>query len=243
MTTLEILILREQRKDTPANYAAWAEALITKGNESPHLPVVAGHAPHAREEELQRLFGAALDSLGVDPIEEVLARAEFSEIWRATFSLIESKTPEVADYARWASDLMQAGRDTPNLRITAGFKAQEDLSEVRSYFYKALDDLNLPNPHGEMLVHFSGISHCQQILRGELEPWEGVQLLYRISLDRDPESLWAIWQSLEPTLDFMSAHSNGDEAFLDRLDEIIKLETARFMEVLLGEIPLDKVKR
>jgi hypothetical protein len=82
------------------------------------------------------------------------------------------------DVVRIALEALEAGLDTPTLRILAGESGQAGLVELAPMFDKVLRELNVAiPPTEEEAAKQVTLYHARRIVAGEVTPWEGAHAI------------------------------------------------------------------
>jgi hypothetical protein len=76
-----------------------------------------------------------------------------------------------------AAELLEAGQDTPSLRVLAG-SVQPVMSDVGPVFEHALRELGLAPLDKQQALRVLMRRHAHAILSGEVEPYEGARLIW-----------------------------------------------------------------
>ena len=83
------------------------------------------------------------------------------------------------DYVKWALDALEAGWDTPSLRILAGLNLTSPLADIEPYFLSVLKELSIEEPApDEMPLHYLRYV-CRAIMTRTITPDQGIDLIHK----------------------------------------------------------------
>ena len=149
------------------------------------------------------------------------------------------------DYIVWAEEELSRGADSDSIEILASFalETSPDSQEVFEYFRTCIKERGMEWPRPEDALRQYSARVSDRIVRGEIEPREGVVLLARLWPASDyAEGLYAIWGDLEEDLDLV--HTNVGAIFnsgitRDNTDAYIKKVAEQYLTLLDLEFPAD----
>lgn len=97
-------------------------------------------------------------------------------------SSFDNATP--ADYVTWAESALVTGLDSPALRVLAGFDPRQltALFEVRSYFARALNELNIALPGPEAIVRQYVHEVVEELAAGRREPGDALATIHAVAI-------------------------------------------------------------
>ena len=140
-------------------------------------------AGEAYAEWVRSEFRARLSSASV----LILAKPEFCTLFEFFLNkYVSYRYPADEDLVAWALSELEAGLDTPNLRILAGLTESADSWEVERYFNRTLDDLKIELPDGpppdDMFRRQLMCQTARDIVLGAVSPREGCSKIYLLSV-------------------------------------------------------------
>jgi|GEM_PF-5923341 len=137
-----------------------------------------------------------------------------------------------ADHTAWAMGQLEAGVDSPSLRILAGLIGDEDPAEVERYFRRTFAELGWVMPDFPTRMRNYAEELCREIGAGTLEPEAGVRRLYPTCLAMDYADEYRVWLDLEDGLDLLQMGEKGgpyEGLTLENFDATVRWEAARFL--------------
>lgn len=143
------------------------------------------------------------------------------------------------DVIDWATILLIDGRDSPHLRLLAGYtesQAEADSEEFRTDFRKTLAELGLELPPERTAYRDYACFICEAILVDTVPLREGHRILYRIWQDVNYELGDA--QIFEPFMyleDSLSLVAEGHTPLMERFNGLIE---ATYPDILRNEARL-----
>jgi hypothetical protein len=123
-----------------------------------------------------------------------------------------------------AGDALNQGLDTPNLRILAGLKCNKPLfrDEVEEYLYKSIKDLGYSVPgENECLWNYVKFI-CQQIINNEITPFEGLRIIYSVSLHEGHPKYLRDWLYLSDELSLDDYRTLSEEELMIAINKSAK---------------------
>ncbi len=137
------------------------------------------------------------------------------------------------DFSDWAIYCLEHGIDSKNIRILASMFTAQYESEVSTYFFKSLDDLNWNYPSAENCLLDYAKLIANQILSNDIDLIKGSNEIYKAYLHLDYAPELANWDYLHGGMhpenyEDLVFNTNGIE---DKhlLEEAIKEEAAKMI--------------
>jgi hypothetical protein len=82
------------------------------------------------------------------------------------------------DAVEWATELLERGFDTPNLRVLAGLSPDPDSADVERHLQLALEELACDRWTENQARTAYALVTAQRIVAGDVEPVEGCRAIY-----------------------------------------------------------------
>jgi len=102
------------------------------------------------------------------------------------------------DYTSWAEEMLISGVESENISILAGLDLDKypDSEEIKLYFKKSVNDLELEFPTDDVAIISYAIYICRGIIEGNITPEDGVSVLSQFYSKSDYEPIYGIWDEL-----------------------------------------------
>ena len=88
------------------------------------------------------------------------------------------------DYSEWAMGLLGDGIESTNVAVLAGFAFEKHAhpADIHEYFQRSVEELELAMPTNDECVKAFARSVCNEVVRGEVSPTEGLDELNYICI-------------------------------------------------------------
>jgi hypothetical protein len=101
------------------------------------------------------------------------------------------------DFSDWAIYCLEQGIDSKNIRILASMFNTQSISEVKTYFIRSLDDLNLNYPIAEKCLPEYANLIAKQILDKKIEAIKGCREIYKVYRELNYDKQFQNWDFLD----------------------------------------------
>ena len=131
----------------------------------------------------------------------------------AIFGLRALERGTTADYANWATCMLEEGHDSRNLRILAGLDSFTSTVEAKDYFSKAVTELAIVEPSREAAIRGYAAFLVERMLDKTLSQKMAVKMLSNLCYSSNYPEYLMRWYNLE---DALSDVINGYEPWSRR---------------------------